>query len=161
MKDQAAGVLVSSQYTQLHGLRRTLCSIPWWFHRGSTILQNTDRRRDCSGLLPPPTPSRLAMSAPCTPRELRAFSQARMFNRVQAFWRIYKNSLCLTCTKPKCNALLKQDSKLKTTAKHYLQPKPHFAIWTQAQSKYCSSTSLLFFKNQGIFGSNALFPLFK
>lgn len=132
--------------------------------RGDSLQQhNPPEHRQEMGLLrslPPPTPCRL-LCLLCTPRELRAFPQACMLNRVQAFLRIYKNSLCLTCTKPQCNALLKQDSKIKTTAKHYLQPKPHFAIWTQAQRKYCSSTSLLFFKNQGIFGSNALFPLFK
>lgn len=118
-------------------------------------------RWNCFGLLPRPIQHRLTLFASRIPTELRASSQACIFNRVQAFLRIYKNSLCLTCTKPKCNALLKQDSKIKTTAKHYLQPKTHFAIRTQARRKYCSSTSLLFFKNQDTFGNDALFPLFK
>lgn len=113
------------------------------------------------GLLWSPPMSHPVQASSGCPTELRGFSQACILNRVQAFWRLQKNSLCLTCTKLKCNALLKQDSIIKTTAKHYLQPKTHFVTWTQAQRKYCSSTSLLSFKNLDIFGSDALFPLFK
>lgn len=102
-----------------------------------------------------------SMACPCRPALAAPHIPTGMFARVQAFLRICKNSLCLTCTKPQCNALLKQDSKIRTTAKHYLKPKTHFAIWTQAQRKHCSSTSLLFLKNQEIFGNDALFPLFK
>lgn len=120
-----------------------------------------DMRWNYFSLLPRPIPCRLTLFGSRIPTELRGFSQACIFNRVQAFLRIYKNSLCLTCTKPKCNALLKQGSKIKTTAKHYLQPKTHFAIQTQARRKCCSSTSFLLFKNQDIFGNDTLFPLFK
>lgn len=123
--------------------------------------QNTGQSWDDFGLLPRPTPCRTALPCPHTPTELRGFSQACISNRAQAFGRICKNSLCSTCTKPKCNALLKQDSKIKTTAKHYWQPKTHSAIWTEARRKYCSSTSLLSFKNQDLCGNDALFPLFK
>lgn len=82
-----------------------------------------DTRWNYFSLLPGPIPCRLTLFGSRIPMELRGFSQACIFNRVQAFLRIYKNSLCLTCTKLKCNALLKQDSKIKISAKHYLQPK--------------------------------------
>jgi len=59
--------------------------------------------------------------------------------------------------KTKCNALLKQDSKIKATAKYDLQPRTHFAFLTQAQRRYCSSTRLLFSENEDIFGHDAYF----